>query len=410
MGDAVEPPLTLSIDDLPKALEATEGQFTAWLKREGGDRYSTAAERRAFRDISSWAESCGVSRLAECTSLDRLGIPSFYAVRPAALHPAAIVSSGKGPTRSAAIMSALFESFERWASERLDGPVLEDDEESIRRRYPNVLTVKPPYVPSCTRWATGYEHRSRRACLVAVDAVLFPVLSGSTILARRDVIHTNGLAAGAQPMPAMLNGLLELIERDGFARSSPTRSKRIDPASLPDDLCHLYRRFDDCSVELAIYECCGLTTVPTFYAISRDRLLSVPHFQCFGAGAGLNARAACARALYEVAQSRVGIIAGVRDDVDEMASRFCEPRSRVLNEQLDAWFREPARPKFRDHSRTLFVPIESPMELLVEEIGEACDSSIVVSVALRSYPGLYAFRQICPALLGPSEVDESTWR
>ncbi|HEY6405098.1 MAG TPA: YcaO-like family protein, partial [Nitrososphaeraceae archaeon] len=57
----------------------------------------------------------GVTRLADITSMDRLGIPNYSAVLPGT-EDYIWVYSGKGTTRKQAKTSALMESIERYSS------------------------------------------------------------------------------------------------------------------------------------------------------------------------------------------------------------------------------------------------------------------------------------------------------
>ena len=53
---------------------------------------------------------CGISRVLDMTGLDRIGIPTFSAVRPDGMVLS--ISNGKGWTRAAAAVSAIMESIE----------------------------------------------------------------------------------------------------------------------------------------------------------------------------------------------------------------------------------------------------------------------------------------------------------
>ena len=62
------------------------------------------------RAVLRAAAEAGVSRLAEVTDLDLIGIPVFQAIRPAGLSLS--VHQGKGVTREAAMIGALMEALE----------------------------------------------------------------------------------------------------------------------------------------------------------------------------------------------------------------------------------------------------------------------------------------------------------
>ena len=63
----------------------------------------------------------GITRLADLTGLDRIGVPVFAAVRPNSRSVA--TSQGKGLSRDAARVGALMEAVESWHAERPPGPV-----------------------------------------------------------------------------------------------------------------------------------------------------------------------------------------------------------------------------------------------------------------------------------------------
>jgi ribosomal protein S12 methylthiotransferase accessory factor len=63
----------------------------------------------------------GITRVAAITRLDRIGLPVVQVTRPLSLSN--VVSQGKGLTPGEAITSALMESLETWAAERVQGAV-----------------------------------------------------------------------------------------------------------------------------------------------------------------------------------------------------------------------------------------------------------------------------------------------
>src|SRR5687767_1191760 len=63
----------------------------------------------------------GITRVADVTGLDRIGIPVVVAVRPAAKSLS--VAQGKGLSLDAAIVSAIMESIEVWHAEHAAHPI-----------------------------------------------------------------------------------------------------------------------------------------------------------------------------------------------------------------------------------------------------------------------------------------------
>ncbi|MCQ5377173.1 MAG: YcaO-like family protein, partial [Candidatus Methanomethylicia archaeon] len=59
----------------------------------------------------------GITRVADITGLDRIGIPIFTSIRPAAATGAVTVYTGKGFTEEEAQVSAIMEGIERFSAE-----------------------------------------------------------------------------------------------------------------------------------------------------------------------------------------------------------------------------------------------------------------------------------------------------
>src|SRR6266496_3142850 len=67
------------------------------------------------------AKDMGITRLANVTGLDWVGIPVYNAIRPNSRSLS--VSQGKGVTLEAAKVSALMESIEYWHAEHISLPL-----------------------------------------------------------------------------------------------------------------------------------------------------------------------------------------------------------------------------------------------------------------------------------------------
>jgi ribosomal protein S12 methylthiotransferase accessory factor YcaO len=71
--------------------------------------------------VTSVSQKIGVTRLADITNMDILGIPNYSAVLPGT-EDYIWVYSGKGPTKAHAKTSALMECIERYSSLPSGGP------------------------------------------------------------------------------------------------------------------------------------------------------------------------------------------------------------------------------------------------------------------------------------------------
>ena len=70
--------------------------------------------------IEPLVPAAGITRVADITSLDRIGIPVFSCIRPTAMDGAITVYNGKGATVEESRISAIMEGIERYSSEMHD--------------------------------------------------------------------------------------------------------------------------------------------------------------------------------------------------------------------------------------------------------------------------------------------------
>src|SRR5690348_6357711 len=149
-----------------------------------------------WRRFSPAARRAGITRLADLTGLDTLGIPVYSAIRP--LGRSLSTQQGKGLTAEAARVSALMESLETWTAEQARGPVRGSYRAlRARRRVVDVRRLPRPRgrldLDASWRWIEGFE-------LVAGEPILVPeqAVTLDTTFTRAPVfdISSNGLASG----------------------------------------------------------------------------------------------------------------------------------------------------------------------------------------------------------------------
>src|SRR5271165_1964703 len=86
------------------------GTASACLKVDGLQRIASAAA--TFERVKASAQALGVTRLADITGLDRIGIPTYSAIVPQS-DDAMSVYTGKGLRPIDAKVGALMEAIER---------------------------------------------------------------------------------------------------------------------------------------------------------------------------------------------------------------------------------------------------------------------------------------------------------
>ena len=263
--------------------------------------------------------SAGITRVADITRLDSVGLPVYQAIRP---HSRALaVSQGKGLTPMLAKVSAVMESIESWCAEQI--PI------AVEQR--KVSEMDLPYNP-CRLCRRGYSHlaqRIRHNWAAAVDlhggnSTFVPlrlVRLDWTVTGHWD-IHpflstSNGLASGNSCNEALVHAICELVER--FTTNQPAGPvKAVDPSTLPSGSSQrMAELILSGGHQLELEWCPSSIGLPVFKA--RLHCDQLP--QLFGGyGAHLDADVALSRAICEAAQSRLTHISGARDDMDPWTS------------------------------------------------------------------------------------------
>ena len=265
----------------------------------------------------------GVTRIANITGLDYLGIPVCAAVRPNSRNLS--VHQGKGLTLDAAKVSAIMEALEWYSGEQPHGNAVWRPMAS----FPGGISVLPRHLArgslrhdAVIPWVEGFDLVKRQQSFVPEELV-------TTDFTRPDRkgfgwfrASSNGLAAGNTMAEALLHALCELIERDAFAlwRLTPADVRlktRVDPLALDDPFVDsLIDLYDSANISVEAWDITSDIEVPSFFCVIDDRDARPPFLGRFGGvGCHPNAGVAFCRALSEAAQSRLTFIMGSRDDI-----------------------------------------------------------------------------------------------
>lgn len=283
----------------------------------------------------------GITRVADVTALDRIGIPVYQAVRPASRNLS--VSQGKGATPEAARASAAMEAVELWHAEDLGHlPQVVMSPREMRydnavplaalrwrlRTPPEAAAIPMPWVRA-QGWGEGREAWLPRRML-ELDFT-HPEQLGLDLFQ----VTSNGLASGNCVEEALLHALCELVERHALrlAEREPHRrvALREDAVEVPW-LREPIARIREAGMKLALWDVTWEAGIPT--ALVDLAAPDIPNVWR-GSGCHPDPAVALSRALTEAAQSRLTYISGARDDLPVFAGP--EAGLRVFD-----GFREPA--------------------------------------------------------------------
>ena len=288
-----------------------------------GYRYGT---RRAvppaetLRRIRPLLARAGITRLADVTGLDWVGMPVYQAIRPQSRF--LTVSQGKGLTRVHAKVSALMESLEGYHAERLDLPTVRETVGEMRRR----LAYEPRELELVERgrlpdhlaldWIPATDLATGAATWVPHQLCNLDLRIAERCYVQWFWATSNGLASGNTLGEAVLHGLCEVVERDAIWHAlrkpaSPNRGVELNTidARLPR---RLVDRLVAAGLTVRVADLSGSVGLPCFEAT-----LDHPDGPVLAGGWGCHPNRATAllRALTEAAQSRLAYIAGSRDDM-----------------------------------------------------------------------------------------------
>src|SRR5918997_4714078 len=173
--------------------------------------------------VSSVSQKIGVTRLADITNMDRLGIPNYSAILPGT-EDYIWVYSGKGTNRQNAKASALMESIERYCSlpsgnngRRYIRGTAKELSKSYIVIHPDDM-IEPLNFQYSERmimdYLEGVDLFTKKEVLVPAPLVLFRYSPSAPSVNPFAFHHTNGLASGNVLEEAICHALCEVIERD----------------------------------------------------------------------------------------------------------------------------------------------------------------------------------------------------
>jgi ribosomal protein S12 methylthiotransferase accessory factor len=204
-------------------------QFAAKGFLEGTHR--TRSPRETLDAYMPHMPAMGITRLADVTGLDYIGLPVYLAVRPNSRSVS--VSQGKGISADSAKASALMESIEIWHAEYINKPLrvesytqmkseaqVLDIADLPRKRWVNLEPVHP-----CT-WIEGFDLLSGTPRWVPYEVVSLNYVLPDD---HRPVFYCSsiGLASGNHLLEAVIHGLCEVVERDAIALWESSDDVRI---------------------------------------------------------------------------------------------------------------------------------------------------------------------------------------
>lgn len=326
----------------------------------------------------------GISRVAELTHLDRIGLPVFSCVR--ALSKTISIHSGKGLEPLQARTGAILEAIEFEVAEHPIGKfriasanqISADERMDLSDCFPvrasilSELTVVP--------WEEVTNIQNGKTTLAPSDLIWM-----TNRITDQELMHfqmgSNGLASGGSVEDAILSGLYEIIERDAWTLNQflldhcGIMATRVPLEVLPARLATCIYKVEAAESKVHLFDITNDYRVPTFGAIILD--LSGQCAGTFGGyGCHLNAEIAAIRAVTEAAQARCCYISGARDDLFRRQFLLMK---RMDQHKLDQMFNElPSGSSIMSHRVLEFADVKAELRYLLKFVRQFGLSDVYV--------------------------------
>jgi ribosomal protein S12 methylthiotransferase accessory factor len=308
-------------------------------------RHREFSSEETFQRVRPHLRRAGITRIADITGLDRIGIPVFNAIVPRSSDELSVYN-GKGGTPVDAMTSAVMEAMERFCAwqpmraERIASyaelstgptPVLDPATHNMAP-HPLYHSHQP------VSWVRGFDLLNEETVLVPLSLAGYYLRLHEQPVYR--IVSTNGVASGNSLEEAIVHALCEVIERDDWSMAelvcnrlrmvvqtrvgnAPPGSVQwledkhpaLDIATLPPAPARYAQMFAEAGVQLVIRDVTSATGIPTFAALVREDLGPTVSAGHAGYGSHPDAEVAVMRALAEAAQSRAVDMQAMREDL-----------------------------------------------------------------------------------------------
>jgi YcaO-like protein with predicted kinase domain len=299
--------------------------------------------RDTLARVQPFLAEMGITRLANVTGLDTIGIPVVMACRPNSRSLA--VAQGKGLDLDAAKASAVMESIESYHAERMTLPLKFASYREFRAGHSVVDVEQLPRAPGSRfhsdlpiLWIEGDDWLRRDKIWLPYQLVHTAYCSSHAFDLTSFAASTNGLASGNHLLEAASHGICEVVERDAHMhwlelaeQDQEARRIQLDTIDHPD--CgELLRRFDRAGLAVAVWDITSKVGVAAFYCTIAERSEDPLRRLYAAAGSGCHPvrHIALLRALTEAAQSRLTMISGARDDMPRHDYIRCRDPGNLL--------------------------------------------------------------------------------
>ena len=308
---------------------------------------------KTLAKVQPMMASMGITRVADVTGLDTIGIPVVMVCRPNARSVS--VSQGKGSTIAAAKASGLMESIEGYHAENMIHPLRIASYADLKQQAVVSDNVPPMDIYTLAQvqgsplhanlpitWIEGRELGSGNNYWIPYELVhtnyTYPRPTGSGCFPA----SSNGLASGNSLDEAIVHGICEVVERDAISLWHQRSRNALDSMALDLDTVdsplglETIGKLRAANQQVFVWDITTDVGIPTYLSVILDKDSHSKHIGV-GSGTHLNREVALARALHEAVQVRTTYIVGARDDItlDEYTPEGIQSKRRFFSEKAE---------------------------------------------------------------------------
>jgi YcaO-like protein with predicted kinase domain len=362
--------------------------------------------------VQPYLAAMGITRIANVTGLDRIGVPVVMVCRPNSRSLA--VSQGKGLTLDAAKASGVMEAIELYHGECIELPLRLGSVRDLGATHRLVDLGRLPrradsrfHFDLPILWIEGRDLLADEPLWLPYEVVhtryVLPLPTGSGCFPA----SSNGLASGNHLLEAINHGIAEVVERDSTSvwnqldRASRDRT-RIDLSTIDDDDCvKVLDALERADLAVAAWDTTTDVGIASFYCLITDRRYENAHS---GAGAGAHPSRAVAllRALTEAVQVRTTYITGSRDDL--RPDEFTPPAIEQKLRRAQALMSDGGSPRdFRDVPTYDSQTCADDLAWMLDRLRAVGIEEVVAVDLTRAKLGMPVARVVIPGLEGPDD-------
>jgi YcaO-like protein with predicted kinase domain len=384
-------------------------------KAYSAETHRTISPAETIARAKPLMKKMGITRIANVTGLDRIGIPVVMVTRPNSRSVA--VSQGKGLTFEAAAASGVMEAIETWHAERVQHPVKYASFADLSNEYAVVDVSRLPQVRGSRfnaglrlLWIEGEDIAQNRKAWVPYEMVhtdyTHPTPSGHGCFE----CSTNGLASGNHILEAQCHAICEVIERDALSiwhnRPADMRAgSKLALETVDDPYCRqALAQLAAAGLDVFVWSTTSDIKVPSFFCliIEKDNFSSHP-----GAGSGCHPSSGIAllRALTEAVQTRMTYISGARDDLspEEFTPQGIQQKHQMVQKLAGP---DPAELSFLHCPSNASGDFKSDRAWLLNCLKSVGIDEIVCVDLSREEIGIPVVRVVVPGLEAPHDEDD----